>query len=78
MKVKAEWIIEGVVTALLLLFIFWSIGYFANGLYGYKFQLESCWAGLTAIGSAGVLAVLKWLIDSIWNSPNGSMPGKGE
>lgn len=67
-------ILWGVAITLLFLFIFWAVGYFMNGLYGYKFQLDSCWAGLTAVGSAGVLSLLKWLIDSIYNSDKGSMP----
>lgn len=74
MKIKGEYIIGGVIGALLLLFIFWTIGYFANALYGYKFDLQSCWAGLSTIGSAGFMALLKWLIDSIWNSDKGTKP----
>lgn len=59
----------------------WLFGYFANGLYSYKFDLQSCWGGLTAvitgIGSiltiAGVNLVHKY-IDSKYNSELGQMP----
>lgn len=51
----------------------WGIGYYANALFGYKFQIESCWQGLTALGLGGV-GLLKWLIDSVHNSEKGDEP----
>ena len=56
------------------LFLFWSIGYFANALYGTKFALESCWAGFTALGGAGFLATVKYIMDSKFNSEEGVLP----
>lgn len=52
----------------------WAVGYFANALYGYKFELASCWAGFGAIGGAGVLATIKYCMDSWKNSPEDEMP----
>ena len=52
----------------LLLFIFWSIGYFGNALYGLKFDLASCWGGISALGGAGILSAVKYFADSWLNS----------
>ena len=41
----------------------WSVGYFANALWGYG-----------AIGGAGVLATVKYCMDSWKNSPEDEMP----
>lgn len=60
----------------LMLFGFWSVGYFANSLYGYHFDLQSCWTGFTAISGAGFLATVKYCTDSWKNSPPGKMPGE--
>lgn len=51
----------------------WGIGYYANGLYGYKFDINSCWQGVSAVG-VGLVGLLKWLIDSVHNSEKGDMP----
>ena len=56
------------------LFIFWSIGYFANAIYGMKFDLSSCWGGFTALGGAGFLATVKYIMDSKYNSDDGVLP----
>jgi hypothetical protein len=56
----------------------WGIGYFANALYGYKFELASCWAGFSAIGGAGVLAAIKYCMDSWKNTPQGEIPEQGK
>jgi hypothetical protein len=69
------------ITFIALVLFSWLFGYFANGLYSYKFDLQSCWGGLTAvitgIGSiltiAGVNLVHKY-IDSKYNSELGQMP----
>lgn len=59
-----------------LLFAFWSIGYFMNALYGAHFDLASCWGGFTALGGAGFLATVKYIMDSKYNSIEGASPYK--
>ncbi|GMB00450.1 hypothetical protein [Pelosinus sp. IPA-1] len=61
---------------LIFVFLSWAVGYYANGLYGSKFELASCWQGLAAIGSPGLLGLLKWIIDSFANSAKNKMPGE--
>lgn len=55
----------------------WAVGYFCNALYGMKFELQSCWAGFSAIGGAGVLASVKYCMDSWKNTPDGKAPAQG-
>lgn len=59
------------------LFLFWSIGFFANGLYGAKFDLSSVWAGVAAISTAGVISWGKHWTDSTKNSKEGEFPKDG-
>jgi len=66
--------IEIIAGAFLLLFLFWTIGYFANALCGMKFEIKSCWDGFTTLGGAGVLAVVRYVMDSWKNSDNGVNP----
>ena len=54
-------------------FISWAVGYYCNALYGMKFQLDSCWAGLSAIAISGV-GIAKWIIDSVSNSAKYGLP----
>lgn len=69
-KLKRHFI-ETIAFMLILLFIFWSIGYFCNALFGMKFQIESCWAGFGTLGGAGVLGSIKYLADTFGNSERG-------
>jgi len=55
----------------------WAVGYFANAIYGMKFELASCWAGFSAIGGAGVMAAVKYCMDSWKNTPEGVTPNQG-
>ena len=57
----------------LLLFVFWSIGYFSNALFGTKFDIASCWGGFAALGGSGTLAAIKYFVDSWLNSPKGEL-----
>jgi hypothetical protein len=59
------------------LFIFWSIGFFCNGLLGTHFELSSVWAGVTAISAAGVVGLGKYWTDSKHNSESGQKPNTG-
>ena len=52
----------------LILFSFWAVGFFANGLYDTKFDLASCWAGVAALSGSGTLAAIKYIYDSLYNS----------
>lgn len=55
-------VIMGVVmmTFLVLVFISWLIGYWANALLGMRFELMSCWSGVTAL--LIVLSNCRWTI----------------
>lgn len=66
--------LEAIAGAFMLLFLFWAIGYFANALVGTKFDIRSCWDGFTTLGGAGVLATVKYIMDSWKNSNNGVNP----
>ena len=78
MAAIAEFVHRYILELIILAFIFmgmcWAIGYFCNALYGMKFELQSCWGGFTAIGGAGVLASVKYCMDSWKNSPEGEAP----
>lgn len=61
----------------------WGMGYWLNSLYGYKFEINSCWQGVgvvvTGLGGVAALAGSAWVkhwIDSKYNSEIGNMPGK--
>jgi hypothetical protein len=72
--------------ALMMSFLFivmfsWTFGYWANALYGKKFELGSCWQGITVVitGLGGVTALAKaaWTkygMDSQYNSMTGERP----
>ncbi|WP_196601674.1 hypothetical protein [Pectinatus frisingensis] len=67
----------GLLAAMVVLFS-WVYGYWSNGLYGTKFQIDSCWQGISACG-VGLVGLFKWLIDSTHNSPKDQFPYiKGE
>lgn len=59
----------------------WLAGYWANALWGYKFEIGSCWQGVTAVvaglGGVAALAGSAWAkhwIDSKYNSEIGEQP----
>lgn len=63
----------------------WSVGYYMNGLAGYKFDLGSIWQGVgvcvSALGSLMTIAGVnlgKSYIDSKFNSKPGERPKKDE
>lgn len=62
----------GLIAALLVL-VSWLYGYWSNGLYGTKFEIDSCWQGLSACG-VGLIGLFKWIVDSSKNSPIGEFP----
>lgn len=69
--------LEIILIAFISLGFCWSVGYFCNAIYGMKFELASCWAGFSAIGGAGVLAAVKYCMDSWKNTPEGEAPSQG-
>lgn len=78
-------ILIGVLIMSFILFVLlsWGVGYYMNGLLGYKFDLGSIWQGLgacvAAIGSLLTMAGVnlgKRYIDSKFNSPLGERPRK--
>ena len=76
-------ILIGVFIMFFILFVLlsWGVGYYANGFYGFKFDLGSIWQGLGACVAAisGLLTLAgvdlaKHYINSKFNSPNGENP----
>jgi len=72
-----------VMAFILLVLVSWTVGYYANGFFGLKFELGSIWQGLaacvTAIGSLLSIAGVnlgKHYIDSKFNSGAGLPPGR--
>ena len=70
-----RYILELIILMFFSLFSFWTVGYFANSLYNFHFDLSSCWNGFSAISGAGVVATIKYCTDSWKNSPQGEPPG---
>ena len=73
-----KYVSEIIILMFIGLFFLWSVGYLANAIYGYHFDLSSCWGGFSAIGGAGVLAAIKYCTDSWQNSPKGEMPADND
>lgn len=70
---------------LALVLISWLAGYWLNALYGYKFEINSCWQGVGAVvaglGGVAALAGSAWIklwIDSKYNSVLGEKPEGGK
>jgi hypothetical protein len=72
-----NYVLELIIISFILLGLCWAIGYFANALGGYHFELQSCWGGFSAIGGAGTLAAVKYIMDSWKNTPEGEAPSYG-
>ena len=62
----------GLFSAIFVMFS-WALGYYLNALYGYKFDIGSCWQGFTAMG-VGLVGLFKWLTDSRYNSEEKENP----
>lgn len=69
---------------LVLVVISWLYGYWSNGMYGTKYELQSCWSGVAAIltGFASIAALAKaaWTKygqDSTLNTIQGVAPQWG-
>jgi len=81
-------ILAGVIILFLVVCVLfsWFVGFYANGFYGFKFDLNSVWQGLGACVTAisGLLTVAgvqlgKHYVDSRYNSAAGEKPrGKTE
>ncbi|GMB00248.1 hypothetical protein [Pelosinus sp. IPA-1] len=67
-----------VISMVLALFVFWAFGFMSNALFSTKFELSSCWAGVAAISTAGVVSLGKYWTDSKHNSPVSEMPNRGD
>lgn len=70
---------------LCLILCSWLYGYWSNALNGTKFELMSCWSGVSAVagGLVGIVGLAKaaWTkygMDSRYNSPVGAMPLRQE
>lgn len=66
-KIKPH-LIEIFASMFLVLFIDWSVGYYANAIFDTKFDLNSCWGGVAALSGAGMLSAVKYIYDSIYNT----------
>ena len=78
----SENIIGVIVIEFVLLFIFWTVGYFSNAIWNMHYDLQSCWSGIMAIfgtavmgGLQKILEYAKYKTDSKYNSPNNTAPG---
>jgi len=76
-------ILAGVIILFLVVCVLfsWFVGFYANGFYGFKFDLGSVWQGLGACVTAisGLLTVAgvqlgKHYVDSRYNSQAGEKP----
>ncbi|MBQ7515296.1 MAG: hypothetical protein IJS96_03350 [Schwartzia sp.] len=72
-----------VMAFILLVLLSWAVGYYANGFFGFKFELGSIWQGLGACVAAitGLLTVAgvnlgRQYIDAKFNSPPGQAPAR--
>ena len=77
-------ILAGVIILFLVVCVLfsWFVGFYMNGFYGMKFDLNSVWQGLGACVTAisGLLTVAgvqlgKHYVDSRYNSQAGEKPG---
>lgn len=66
---------------LALVMFSWFVGFWANGMWGAKFDLGSCWQGISAVvaGMTGVAALAgskyaRYYLDSKYNSGDGERP----
>lgn len=66
---------------LCVVMVSWLVGYWANALCGMRFELSSCWSGISVVvtGMAGIVALAgacwtKYHTDSKFNSPSGIPP----
>lgn len=73
-----RYVLEIVMAMFLIMFILWAAGYICNAIYGMKFELQSCWNGVAALSGAGVLSMVKYIMDSWKNSFDGVDPYKKE
>lgn len=76
-------ILAGVIILFLVVLVLfsWFVGFYANGFFNYKFELNSVWQGLGACVTAisGLLTVAgvqlgKHYVDSRYNSAAGEKP----
>jgi hypothetical protein len=66
---------------LLMIGASWLYGYWSNGLHGTKFDINSCWQGISVVAAAfaAILALAKagwtkWKTDSEFNTDQGIAP----
>ena len=84
---QANWLALVVFMVLIMLtfvcaiMLSWLYGYWSNALFGTKFDLTSCWSGITVViaglGGVGALAKAGWTkykTDSEFNTANGEKP----
>jgi len=69
-----RYVIDAVLAALGLLFVNWFIGWWGNAYLKGEFDLHSCWEGVEILGGTGIIALLRFGIDSLANSPRGEHP----
>ena len=74
-----------IMTFILFVLLSWAIGFYANGFFGYKFELGSIWQGLGACVAAitGLItmagtSLAKLYVNSRYNSAQGEAPKRRE
>jgi len=78
MEFVSKRMIELAALGFLSLFASWHIGFYLNGLYGYRFELGSVWQGISTLMGAGVFGSIKYIADSWLNSARGECVYKKE
>lgn len=58
----------------LLCGISYFVGYYANGLFGTHFELNSIGMAVASFTGAGVMSTIKYITDSCKNSAQGEIP----
>ena len=84
---QANWLALIISMAVMMMFFLclvmfsWIFGYWANALFAFKFELGSCWQGVSAVvtGIVGIVGVAKaawtkYATDSQYNSEQGKYP----
>ena len=68
-----------IMTFILFVLLSWAIGYYANGFFGFKFELGSIWQGLGACVAAitGLITMAGTSLAKLYvNSRYNSLPGE--
>ena len=72
-------------TSVIIILIAWMYGYIMNGEHGAKYELSSCWTGISVITAITVvgfgkelMAHVTYYVDSKFNTNQGEKPKIGD